>query len=730
MATTTISQVIQHVRKTEFLRDGAGVSDGELLGSFINDRDHTAFAVLLQRHGRMVWAVCRRLLDNHHDVEDAFQATFVVLVRKAASIKPRDMVGNWLHGVAYQTALKARAMSARRKMREKQVIEMPESAASQHDPWNDLQPILDQELNRLPAKYRAAIILCDLEGKTRKEAARQLNLPEGTVSGHLTRGRAMLARRIGRHGIVLSGPGLAVVLAENAGAAGIPAVVMASTKKLTSVIASGQAAAQGVLSAKVAALTEGVMKAMLFTKLRAALAVVLILGFVATGMTIFASRMAAGQDNKKPTAEKPVEPAKPQKEKEESFTAWGKEVDGLQAGLGFRPGQKRAYHHGETVTLVVRVRNVSKEDVKFRYLKEFFMEKPPTVTGGEGKTIRLGGVVLFGRLVHIPVDVNLTPGKDMELHNLKIKLAPAGGSGDVTEVSPETLNGKGKFQIQYEQLAAASIDPILSKLATGKLELEVKEPEKQPQKGEKEAFTEWGKEVGGLQAGLGYPPGQHPTYYTSETARLVVRVRNVGKDAVKFQYYPLFFKQKPPTVTDGGGKPVDFRYGLLDTARFHVPVDVNLAPGKEIVLGEVELPTTLGTGKFTAQYEQVFGKTYQGNRELDPALSKLATGKLELEIKSDPPRVSDKSITIRVVIEKVNAGSRAITASSVALGEIDGERKPLRLENLGVSIFAKVRINGKERPLTDLKARTEARLELDGRESTLTVIGIEVPDDY
>src|SRR5262249_6038267 len=153
-----------------------------------------------------------------------------------------------------------------------------------------------------------------------------------------------------------------------------------------------------------------------------------------------------------------------------------------------------------------------------------------------------------------------------------------------------------------------------------------------------EAFTAWGKEVGGLQAGLGYPPGQRRTYYTGETAKLVVRVRNVSKDAVKFQYFPLFLTQKAPTVADGGGQLVHFRYGVLDTAIFHVPVDVNLAPGKEIVLGEVELLTTLlGTGRFTVQYERVFGRTYQANVELDPALSKLATGKLELEIKAEPP---------------------------------------------------------------------------------------------
>src|SRR5437762_13283784 len=114
------------------------------------------------------------------------------------------------------------------------------------------------------------------------------------------------------------------------------------------------------------------------------------------------------------------------------------------------------------------------------------MQTPATVSGGEGKGIRAGGLDLFS--VHIPVDVNLAPGKELELHDLKLKLAPASGSGDVTEVSPETLNGKGRFQIQYEQLAASSIDPNLTKLATGKLELEVKEAEK-GEKEQKEAFT-------------------------------------------------------------------------------------------------------------------------------------------------------------------------------------------------------------------------------------------------
>src|SRR5262249_40853037 len=149
---------------------------------FLERRDEAALAALVKRHGPMVWGVCRRLL-SHHDAEDAFQATFLVLVRKAASVVPRRMVGNWLYGVAHHTALQARRTAARRKARERQVTEMPEPAVTDQDLWRDLRPLLDEALSRLPDKYRAVIVLCDLEGKTRRETAGQLGVPEGTVAG-------------------------------------------------------------------------------------------------------------------------------------------------------------------------------------------------------------------------------------------------------------------------------------------------------------------------------------------------------------------------------------------------------------------------------------------------------------------------------------------------------------------------------------------------------------------
>src|SRR5207245_2799995 len=140
MPTSPTTSVIEHLRRAALLRDGAGLGDGELLGRFLERRDEAALAALVRRHGPMVWGVCRRLL-NHHDAEDAFQATFLVLVRKAASIVPREMVGNWLYGVAHQMALQAKRTAARRRAKEVQVPVMPDTAAVQQDQWSDVQPL-------------------------------------------------------------------------------------------------------------------------------------------------------------------------------------------------------------------------------------------------------------------------------------------------------------------------------------------------------------------------------------------------------------------------------------------------------------------------------------------------------------------------------------------------------------------------------------------------------------
>src|SRR4029077_5536535 len=150
MATSQMSGVIPHLRRIVLLRDGAGLTDGQLLEDYISRRDEAALTALVCRHGPMVWAVCRRVLHNYPDAEDAFQVTFLVLVRKAASIASRELLANWLYGVAHQTALNARAMAARRKARERHVAAMPEPTVTDQERWHDLRPLLDEELSRLP----------------------------------------------------------------------------------------------------------------------------------------------------------------------------------------------------------------------------------------------------------------------------------------------------------------------------------------------------------------------------------------------------------------------------------------------------------------------------------------------------------------------------------------------------------------------------------------------------
>jgi RNA polymerase sigma factor (sigma-70 family) len=268
MRTSPTSSLIDHLRRAALLPDRAGLGDGELLGRFLERHDEAAFAVLVNRHGPMVWGVCRRLL-HQHDAEDAFQATFLVLARKAASIRSKELVGNWLYGVAHQTALQARRTAARRRAKEVQVTKMPDTEAVEPGLWADLQPLLDQELSRLPDIYRAVIVLCDLEGRTRREVACRLGMPEGTVAGRLARARTMLAKRLTQRGVTLSGAALGAVLAQQAVSAGVQKAVVVSTIKAASQLAAGQAVA-GAISVKVAALTEGVMKAMLLTKLKTA----------------------------------------------------------------------------------------------------------------------------------------------------------------------------------------------------------------------------------------------------------------------------------------------------------------------------------------------------------------------------------------------------------------------------------------------------------------------------
>jgi RNA polymerase sigma factor (sigma-70 family) len=268
--------VLRHLRRAALLSVGDGPSDAHLLQSFLARRDETAFEALLRRHGPMVLGVCRRVLRNAHDAEDAFQATFLVLARNAGSIRSKQVVASWLYGVAYRTAMKARAMNAKRRAKERKAGAMPRSEPSDDGAEEELLARLDYEISRLPEKYRVPVVLCELEGRSRKEVARLLGVPEGTLSWRLAQAKKLLGRRLSLYGTVA----LSTLLAEGAVSACLPAALRTSTVKAV--------LRAGAVPAQVLALTEGVMKAMLLTKLKitACFAMLMLLaGVGATGLT-------------------------------------------------------------------------------------------------------------------------------------------------------------------------------------------------------------------------------------------------------------------------------------------------------------------------------------------------------------------------------------------------------------------------------------------------------------
>ncbi len=649
MPSSPLSVIVQQLRAAAG-RDGAGRTDAELLTLFLNRRDEDALAALVERHAPMVWGVCCRVLRNPHDAEDAFQATFLVLVQKAGTVVPRDMVANWLHGVARQTAVRLRATVAKRGWREVQMNEMPEPAVVKARD-EELLSRLDEELSRLPERFRALIVLCDLEGHTRKEVARQLGCPEGTVASGLVRARKLLAKRLPRQGLAVSGGSLAATLSHSVASADVPASVVTSAINVATLLAAGKAA--GMISGPVATLTQGVLKTMFLKKIMTTAVAVLALGVAVVtggslvmGQTEQPSKLKVVQDVK-PPVEKLVELAAKQpkqKKEEEAFTAWGEEQPGgVRIGLGYLPGEKRVYSTGESVTLVVRAKNVGKEEVNLEYVRDLWSNYPPAITDGDGKKYPIPKVMTD--LIMIPVEATLKAGKETELYQMKLELRPAGEADDKQVMK---VFGTGKFQIWEENglmgktwagdNRAAATDRALP---SGKLELEVTDKPPVAEKQVEEELTAWGKEVGGLQAGLSVRPGDKKVYRHGETVTLVVRVRNVGKEAASLQCSNTFPLEKPPVVTDGTGKLIPIMAAASFTSRTVKKAD--LAPGQEIEVYEWHLElrpseesaankhsTLCAAGKVQIHFSTL------AEASTDQALSKLATGKLDLVINAAP----------------------------------------------------------------------------------------------
>jgi RNA polymerase sigma factor (sigma-70 family) len=443
MASNHVNQLSEYLCRS-ILPDRAAPTDGQLLTSFREHRDGAAVAALVRRHGPMVWGVCRRMLRGHQDAEDAFQATFLVLVQKAATLSDPEMVGNWLYGVAHQTAVRMRALAARRAVRERQVAVMPEPTAAAQHVWDDLAPILDEELARLPPKYRALLVLCQLEGKTLKEVAGQLAIPLGTVASRLATARAMLARRLSRRGIVVSGALLGAVLSSPAASAGVPAPVVSSTIGTATLLAVGQGLA-GAVSPTVAALVRGVTKAMFTSKIKSVLAVALVLSLVLSGGGV-AVRLLAG-----PAAE-PQQPARgglaaanPADTRQSTAAAARKELDRLQ-GTWRVVGAEEAG------------KQIHEEDLKAA--KETFVIK-----GGKMTYCRDGKVEITMKITLDPaqtpkeIDLAFLDGKEkgygnhaiyqLDQDTLKLRMNDRFGGNSVDERPTEFSTANGKEAVLF-----------------------------------------------------------------------------------------------------------------------------------------------------------------------------------------------------------------------------------------------------------------------------------------
>jgi RNA polymerase sigma factor (sigma-70 family) len=283
MAVGQLKSLLGYLHRTAELHEAAGLTDGELLERFLAQRDEAAFELLVRRHGSMVLGVCRRVLPNAHDAEDAFQATFLVLVRRA-SVVPRHMVGGWLHEVACRTAWAARRLLVRRRAIGQQVSKLPHPTVPPDEPREDLRLVLDQELSQLPDKYRLPLILCDLEGRARRDVARQLRLPDGTLSNRLTAARQRLARQLARRGLTLSSGAVAPLLVPEA-LAHLPEALVSSV--VTTV--QGTAAAPALVSLlPIASLTRG-GSSMCLSRLKVAFALVLMTSALAGGFGVLRS---------------------------------------------------------------------------------------------------------------------------------------------------------------------------------------------------------------------------------------------------------------------------------------------------------------------------------------------------------------------------------------------------------------------------------------------------------
>jgi RNA polymerase sigma factor (sigma-70 family) len=285
MAYDQLNTLVRRIRYFIDIRQCRDTSDKDLLQRFVTCRDEAAFAALLHRYGPMVLGVCRRVLHDWANADDAFQATFLVLIRKAKSIRKGASVGSWLHGVAFRVAWEVKMKATEQHPPARQAMTAGEHDPSMEAARRELRFILDRELDQLPAKYRSPLVLHYLEGKTKEETARQLGWTEGTVSGRLARAREALRKRLAGRDWVHSEGMMAIMLSEQVAWTPVPKVLADATMKSASLLYAGPTAS-GVTASASYIVADKVMKSMFFAKLKHGfpLAMLLLLGAMGLGI--------------------------------------------------------------------------------------------------------------------------------------------------------------------------------------------------------------------------------------------------------------------------------------------------------------------------------------------------------------------------------------------------------------------------------------------------------------
>jgi RNA polymerase sigma factor (sigma-70 family) len=274
--------VLRYIRHLIETKDRDEQSDSQLLQQFVRGRDENAFAALLQRHGPLVFGVCQQVLRDRHDAEDAFQATFLVLARKAASIRKQESLTAWLYRVAVNISRTAKTGAAHRRTHERRAVLMSKTSLADEVALRDLQPLVHEEVNRLPEKYRVPVVLCYFEGMTHDEAARQLGWPLGTVKGRLARARHLLRARLTRRGLVLSAGVLAGALTPSACMAHPPFALFGVTLKAAIAFGAGAAIPAGTTSTQAVALAKVALSNMTSIKVGTRMVIMMIVALVAT----------------------------------------------------------------------------------------------------------------------------------------------------------------------------------------------------------------------------------------------------------------------------------------------------------------------------------------------------------------------------------------------------------------------------------------------------------------